>query len=530
MRIFLLASLLFIRQSIPISNAQVLDWAVGFGRGYSGDVTTDVSGNIYVVGSFLGTVDFDPGAGIFNLYASTSYHSDAFIEKLDPNGNFLWARSAHGHPKDDEFLSVTTDLSGNVYCAGFAQNDSIGIDLDILVDKFDSSGNLIWQKVIGGNYFDMARSILCDQFGNIYVSGSQDIPGPSNNVFVWKLDSAGNQIWSKAMGGYGSWELAFDMEQNIYICGDYGGSIDANPDTGVFILPAHGGYDLFLTKLDSNANFIWAKSIGGTGNDQALALDIDSSGNIYVNGLFNDTVDFDPGPTIVNLVCDSLYQSVFILKLDSSGAFTWVRPIIGAHHGGNSMNVDDAGNVYSTGYFYGTVDFDPGNADFFITAVGSSAYIQTLDASGNFLSVFSIDSARGHSIKLLSPFEFITSGTFVGIQDFDPGPGTYNLSSTHGSIYVQKINEFDVGVHNQIQQNDISFFPNPVKDILNIRTNSEIKSIELFDVLGIEQSSPLTFLKNNKAELIVSSLLPGIFFIKIQFGDGKISIGKFMKE
>src|SRR6185295_15766788 len=98
------------------------------------------------------------------------------------------------------------------------------------------------------------------------------------------------------------------------------GSVDFDPGTGIFILSAAGTNDVFISKLDSSGNFIWAKAIGGITDDYGSSIAIDDSGNIYVTGYFSSVVDFDPGAAVFNLASvGGPTGDIFILKLDSSG-------------------------------------------------------------------------------------------------------------------------------------------------------------------------------------------------------------------
>ncbi|HLG35194.1 MAG TPA: hypothetical protein VI757_09965, partial [Bacteroidia bacterium] len=107
-------------------------------------------------------------------------------------------------------------------------------------------------------------------------------------------------------------------------------------------------------------NWLWAKAMGGTGGDGGGSIAIDASGNVYTTGSFEGTVDFDPGAGIFNLTSAGS-DDIFISRLDGSGNFVWAKAMGGtSSDGGNSVAVDASGNVYTTGLFYDTADFDPG--------------------------------------------------------------------------------------------------------------------------------------------------------------------------
>src|SRR5690606_29098604 len=118
--------------------------------------------------------------------------------------------------------------------------------------------------------------------------------------------------------------------------------------------------DIFVSKLDPNGNFLWAKQMGGTDNDQGISITVDTSGNIYTTGIFRNTVDFDPGAGVYNLTA-VVGNDIFISKLDANGNFLWAKQMgSGGNTRSNSIVLDTNGNIYTTGIFQSTADFDPG--------------------------------------------------------------------------------------------------------------------------------------------------------------------------
>src|SRR5674476_671097 len=129
---------------------------------------------------------------------------------------------------------------------------------------------------------------------------------------------------------------------------------------------------LFFSSLQAqNVSLVWAKNMGGASDDYVNSIAVDASGNVYTTGYFLGTVDFDPGAGTYNLTSAGGYD-IFISKLDASGNFVWAKNMGGASDDrGTSIAVDASGNVYTTGSFRGTADFDPGAGTYNLTSAGS---------------------------------------------------------------------------------------------------------------------------------------------------------------
>ena len=198
------------------------------------DVTTDSAGNVYTTGTFSGTVDFDPGSGVTNL-TSPSGTTGMFVTKVNSNGVLIWARGllVGGGFGSVNPASIAVDSAGNVLTTGAfsatvdfdpgvgVTNISSSLDIDAFVSKLDSSGNFVWAKSVGGGgpsvQMDRGTGIAVDSTGNVYTAGfftgtadfdpgsgtTQLVSAGLNDVFVWKLNSAGIFQWARRMGGEG---------------------------------------------------------------------------------------------------------------------------------------------------------------------------------------------------------------------------------------------------------------------------------------------------------------------------------------
>lgn len=458
-------------------HSQALDWVKRMGStgwDFAESTAVDAFGNVYTTGAFNGTVDFDPGAGTFNLTSVGGM--DIFISKLDSAGNFRWAKSIGGTSSDRGY-SIATDSAGNVYTFG---DFSLTADFDpgqgvfnlasagtvnAFISKLDSAGNFVWAKQLGGPGSAYGRSIVLDEVGNVYTTGqfvaTVDFdPGPAvfnlshvgigNDIFISKLDSNGNFLWAKRIGGpqhdFG-YDITLDAFGHVLTCGEFRQTADFDPGTGTFNLTSDNE-NVFISKLDTAGNFVWAKQLGGPNSDYAYGIATDPSGNVYTTGSFDLVADFDPGPAIFNITAAGTNSVVdgFLSKLDSAGNFVWAIRIGGvAQDEGRSVFVEPPSSVYCTGIFRRTADFDPSPGVYNLTATGGSGdvFVVNYDTSG------SLTWARGfggpfteesNSITTNGLGSVYTSGYFGGTADFDPGVDTFNLTEIGaGDIFVHKI-------------------------------------------------------------------------------------------
>ncbi|HKR07077.1 MAG TPA: SBBP repeat-containing protein [Bacteroidia bacterium] len=462
-----------------LDNAGNFLWVKQMG-GISNDagssIVIDGSGNIYGTGTFIGTVDFDPGLGIFNIYMQGNKNAN-FISKFDVNGNLIWATGS-GSSASPSGKSIAVDLSGNIFTAGYFYgtvdfNPGTGIfnlataptdtQEDIFISKSDASGNFLWAKQLGGLSLDKGNSITIDGSGNAISTGSFSetadfdpnagtfnlTSAGSTDIFISKLDALGNFVWAKQLGGISnddSYSIAVDGSGNVYTTGIFNGTADFDPGAGTFNLTPEGNSDIFISKLNSSGNFLWAKQFGGTLNGYGGSIAVDGSGNVYATGYFTGTADFDPGTGSFNLISTG-NDDVFLLKLNASGNFVWAKQLGGtSQEQGNSIKIDGSGNVLSIGFFQGTADFDPGGAVFNLTSSGlQGIFVSKLDGSGNFVWAKQMGGTStgnyGSSIAVDNSDNITTIGCFFGTIDFDPDlSGTYNLTSAGSSdIFISNL-------------------------------------------------------------------------------------------
>lgn len=362
-------------------------------------ITVDKDGNVLIAGYFLATGDFDPGSAVFNLTSAGSW--DTFIVKLDPDGNFLWAKRFGGVPTTGDIPSaIRTDAAGNVYMAGNftgtvdvdpgtpVVNVTSGGNTDGVILKLDPNGNYLNSFILRGQAFDSFTDIEVDGSGNIFGTGyfyantdfdpgagtSLEAGSPENNAFVLKWNSTGGLVWYKIFATAGSDQdglsIDLDSDGNVVVGGSFEGTIDLDPGTGTDV---HTTFDeeAFAVKLDPNGNYIWGKTIQ-TYTSAGYGFTAVHGTDVYLFGGFSSPVDMDPGAGVFNLTTAGQSDS-FIMKMNKDGNFQWALQMGGPFTDAlMTLGFDDEENIYTGGWLFDIGDYDPGPDIFDLEPIGSS--------------------------------------------------------------------------------------------------------------------------------------------------------------
>ncbi|WP_020468820.1 SBBP repeat-containing protein [Zavarzinella formosa] len=496
--------------------------SIGDEEGHS--VATDSAGNVYAAGFFGGTVDFDPGPGVFNFTSNSQ--ANAYLTKVDPAGNLIWAKQFGGGVFLDD-LALTVDANGNIYTAGTATG---GVDFDPgpgvyhlnsggeFVTKLNSAGNFVWARqfdvLSGGLSYAQQKAVSVDNSGNVYTTGTFEgtvdfdpgssvfsITSKSFDTFVSKLDQAGNFVWAKSFGGtvsVNAGAIAVDALGDVYSTGFFNFTADFDPGPSVYNLSGNG--DAYISKLDPDGNFVWAKQFNGDGVSAGNGLALDAQGNVCIVGVFSDTADFDPGPGVFNLSCADDFgvnRDTFVTKLDSAGNFIWASQMGGLGQvSGNALALDKQGNVYTTGTLKGTADFDSGAGTFNLTSSGTAndAFVSKLDSAGNFQwaeRFGGTTQVTGNSVAADLFGNVYSTGTFSGTADFDPEAGVLSLTSLGGGdAYVSKLIQAGISGRvwddqngNGIRDNGEPFVAGAVAELLD--SNGKSLGIQITGADGV---------------------------------------------
>ena len=450
-----------------------LEWAGSLsGSNYKEvlSMVSDNDNNIIVVGYFRDTVDFALDGSSFKLVSNG--WEDIFIVKYNSNGEVLWGFNLgdENHKNHDRCNSVAVDDLGNIYVTGYYYGE---VDFDpgegvytinqyltrnIFVAKYTPEGALAWAFNFDDGFGSIGVSIAVDNNRNVLVTGKlhgmadfdpgtdtvYHTAGGLDDIFIAKYDTDMNYQWSYNLGTsvYQEYEdelgraVTTDKWNNVYCVGSFmdTADFDPGPDTNLFV--SNGNGDIFIMKFNAAGEYLWAFSSGSIYNDEIIAVSADKDGDITVAGNFSLTVDFDPSDAVAELTTSVGYDS-FIAKYDADGNYLWASETVGwQREKGNLMIIDTIGNVYVTGDFENTIDFDPGPDSTIITSNGGiDFYISKYDKNGNFKWANTMGSSndnlyeKGDAIIIDREMNIVFAGNFNGTVDFDPDTSVYNLIS-----------------------------------------------------------------------------------------------------
>jgi hypothetical protein len=402
----------------------------GAGRDCANAVCTDADGNVYVAGYFADVVDFGEDWGVTDVHTSRAdYVRDAFITKIDADGGYCWSHTLGTTVKDDMANGVCADSAGNVYVTGswagtvnFAESwggsdikTSVpdGFRTDSFITKIGADGNYCWTHVFGDwEWEDTAFTVCVDPYDNVYVAGiftetpdfaaswgghdSKEASGVID-IFVTKIDSSGGYCWTKQIGGPSTsgdsdipYDICSDATGNIYLIGTFEETVNFAEDWGGNDTKVAYVHDMFITRINADASYGWTHKIGepyyASYSQKMKGICADGNGAVYIAGGFRQEVNFaeDWGGTDIRI--PDLYlgepaegRDAFITKLTEEGDYVWTRTLGGAQvDSAADVCVTPSGHVWIAGFFNGTVNFakewegydikmSMGKSDIFIT-------------------------------------------------------------------------------------------------------------------------------------------------------------------
>jgi Secretion system C-terminal sorting domain len=516
-------------------------WATGpVGQGVASAVRADDHGNAYVAGHFLGKLWFNTDT----LQNNLGPFQDVFIGEYNTQGQPLWAKNGSGYA---DVNGVTTDANGDVYLLGTFYNDSILFDGQRLINpnagaqnsniflvKYDSLGNLLWLKNLGGINNDVAAGISTDPEGNILVTGS--FLGDSlsldnitvhhlgaNDVFVLKLNPSGTALWIKNIGSAvlnGATAVCTDATGDVYLTGYF-------LNTGIYlgnvnnVLTSPFGSNIFVVKYDSAGTTQWARYAGGNNGNGPGGIAADASGNVYITGYFSDTIAVG-GDTLIG----HGLQNIFTAAYSSTGILKWAQSTDGTYiDQSTGVACDENGSAYITGYFQSdTISF--GNINLINPTGNQVSFLAEYDANGNALYAVAPQGNSNNTAAALcySNRSIIMTGNFqsaeviFGIDTLVPSQPSIYLAKTDSVTITTEIKTF------QDEGKNITVFPNPSSGNFCIKGITYGNRIEIFSMIG--QCVFAASMPENICQLNLADKAKGIYSYRIINNNGNIIQGK----
>jgi hypothetical protein len=473
--------------------------------------------------------------------------TEVFISKLDFNGNYIWSRSV-GTAGQDTGTSIATDGSGNVYVVGSFNgggdfNPGSGINKlvsvgasDIFILKLNSSGAYVWAKQMGGLSEDMATSIDVTDSGFIYITGTfsgiadfnpglldsdtvfLEAHGPKD-MFLVKLDLSGNYIWAKNIGTTSAEcagiSVKTDIPGNAFVSGVFTNTIDFDPDTSTFTQSSKGMHDVFITKFDKDGHFNWVKSFGGIGEDSCFAMEIDRTTNIFTTGSFRDTVDFNPAKE-VSTIGSKGNSDVFIHKMSfCTPLFTTIKDTIC-----EAFTLD--GVTYSeTGIYKQTVTSTTGCEEFVTLDLDVHHINDTVSISGVVLTSHHATGVKYQWINCKKGKSIIPGATgrsYIALGNSDYAVTLFDgkcrdTSECHAiSSFPNSIEEFEA-------QSSVQVYPNPTNSEFVISVSDKMIGAKavIYNLLG-QKVRELELKESNTPQALNS----GFYIIEVKQAQTRI--------
>ncbi|MBX7142197.1 MAG: T9SS type A sorting domain-containing protein [Chitinophagales bacterium] len=448
---------------------------------------------------------------------------DCWIFLIDSAGNLIW-QQCYGGSKDDWASSIVQTNDGGFVIAGSSSSNDGDVTgnhglTDFWIFKIDGSGNLEWQKSLGGGFDDFAYSIQ-QTFDSGFIvigaagSSSGDVVGNHGAFDYWvvKLNSTGAIEWQKCLGG-SDLDFGYNVRQTPdsgMIVGGYSISLDGD------VTMNHGLTDSWIVRLDKTGNLVWEKSLGGEDYDAAT-----------------DIVVLDDG-YIITSIASSLGGNVsgnhggdgdyWIVKLDESGNIVWQRCFGGSGSDKAFSTIETSdGDFLVVGYSTSE------DGDITINKGFSDGWLIRIDTAGNLIWQKSIG---GSDFDYTVFLEQMSSESFIIAGETWSNDG--DISGNHGSgdcLIIKLGTDSATGIYS-FQKSQLILFPNPVQNLLTIDLDNQTTNaiIGVFDLQRRNILLPSTII-NNKAQLNTESLPNGFYTLQVTDKySGKTSVAKFVKQ
>jgi hypothetical protein len=457
-----------------------------------------------------------------NVVGNHGSVADYWIVKLDLNGNLQWQKCLGGGDFDYAYaIHQTTDNGYIVAGSSFSTNGDVtgnhGLS-DYWLVKLDNSSNIQWQKSLGGSDNDAAYSIQQTSDGGFVLAGRSkstngDVIGNHGNYDYWvvKVDNFGNILWQKSLGGSANEEAKAIQETTDggYIIAGFSESTDGD------VIGNHGASDYWIVKLDNNGNIIWQKCFGGNLSEKANSIQQTSDGGFVVAGRSSSSNG--------DLTENNGNADYWIVKIDNTGNLQWQRSI-----GGSGF--EEASSIEQTsegGYILagrsnslgGDVSGNHGIYDYWVVKLNGTGNIEWQKSLGGSYSdeAYSIEQTAdgGCILAGLSPSN---DGDVIG-------------NNINGDYWIVKLDKI-TSIKNNNLNNSLNIYPVPTNNYLIIENGKlSIESLSIHNLLGeiVLQKNIDSSHETSLERIDLTHLLNGVYFIYIKSANS-LQVQKILKK
>lgn len=542
----------------PAGNLLWVSHIEGFNLKFISDISVDTAGNVYTVGRFQGKADFNPGP--IRGYLNSASGGSVFIQKLNKDGYYTWAKQI-GNDQSITPYTVACGIDGQAVIAGsfkgsldFDPDTSVfqmtqqGSFSDAFILKLDVDGTFLWAKQMYSGHSIYSIRTTAAPSGEIYTTGSfsglADFdPGPDTALlsglnftgFLQKLSPEGEFEWVKKFGeahnryaNIQPQKVLIGEDESIYLSGELGGTMDADPGPSVVPLSASEIQSRFIVKLDSKGDYNWSRTFLVPRYGWFLDIVVDKKLNLYLGGGFISQMNISPGLDDFFLLPVNYEADAFLAKWSQDTCAT--SPSVAG-----LLNIDTCGSI--------TINN--------ITYESSGTYYQNINRNNACDSILAIsvkivsinDTIRRDSLGLMVEEDAADSYQWVDCNNADlpiSGANQARFSPTQSGSYAVRINKenctqistcfnyFGVGIDPNFQAS-LSYYPNQTTDEIAIELGDFYSTveIEIFHAMGQWQGSK----KVNLVDRVFLELPEetGIYFLKI-IADEKQGVIKVLKK
>ncbi len=484
------------------------------------------SGAIYAIGYFQDTLG--------SLVCQDS--EDAFVVKYSKEGDFLWAIQliADGTNRGMGITVLPNHqviVGGNFWGRFFWGNDTLEAihQADAFVAALDSNGNPLWVRQAGGQGYENVTCITSNHQGGIYAVGyfENDLVVSTDtlqsiglrDIFLWNMDSSGNDLGLATLAGPGSEEpsdVAMDSSGNVFLTGVFRDALFVNGDT----VWGYGSLDAFAAKFDNSLSVQWVKSMGSAAADFAMDVTTDRSGNCYLTGWYNVAMQ-----VLDTVLSDRQEEDVFLIKLNTLGDLIWAR---GLGHffdeRGYGVLTDEANNVYLMGTLDSLLILDGDSLTNRHLNRPTDIFIARFDANGN----YNWSTTLGHYYNdfcydwtLLSNNQLIITGSF---QDTTIFLGDTLYSANGYDVFVASFKIDTTTAISRIPAIGIKgkVFPNPSTGNFSITWSSPVfepEHLYVYNVMGQlvwQQRVSNANILRQSIDVLLPKSEKGLFFFSLE--------------